>query len=73
MNDKALAEVKRELKRFQERLGDLDACTKPVADTERKQSWQPVRSPHYGGCPESSALRRSSMDLTRALAKWRRS
>lgn len=59
MRDLALAEVKRECKRMLERLADLEADVK-------------TRPGHWNR-PASSAVRRQSMDLTRALAKLRRS
>ena len=73
MNLEALANVKRELKRFQDRLSDLDKCMKPLTEEEKAQRWGHPRYRHDGrGGPETSALKRSSMDLTRALAKVRR-
>ena len=61
MNDKALralADVKRETKRMLERIADLEADIKA--------------RPGFYARPARSAVRRQSMELTRALAELRR-
>lgn len=58
MNNDAIKEAKQEAKRFLRRIEDYEA--NPSACVWNKPK-------------ESGALRRSSMDLTRALAKMRQS
>lgn len=60
MNDDHLLEAKSEAKRFLAKIAALEAEAK---------------AGHHGGhyaCPERAAVLRSSMDLTRSLAKLRR-
>jgi len=78
LNDKALSEAVAEAKRFLMRADELKACTNPQTPAERAAHEANVfggtRQPHgWIGCIESAAVRRASMDLTRALAKLRRS
>ena len=80
MKDEMLKEVVAEAKRFLARVDALHACRKPLTAAEQEERdrrsafWTLGRNPHdaRGGCKESSAVRRASMDLTRALAKLRR-
>lgn len=61
--DKKISTVKREIKRFLEK-------EKELAEAKAKSKWRK----YEGSCPkESGALRRASMDLTRALADMRKS
>jgi len=60
MDSTALAEAVSEAKRFLERANTL----RNIAKTDKDVLW--------GGSPATSAVRRASMDLTRALAKLRR-
>lgn len=72
MTDQQIAEARRETERFLMRLDELKACRKPQTAEEKAQRWGRPRFPHTGSCPETAAIRRASMDLTRALAKLRR-
>ena len=56
----SIDEVKREVKRFSERLLAVEPHVR-IREDDRME-----------GRPETAALRRSSMDLTRALARLRR-
>mgnify|MGYP001581689419 CR=1 FL=1 len=60
MNDTSLKKAESEAKRFLKAASDWRAATKGDA------------YPFLCGCKESGALRRCSMDLTRALADLRR-
>lgn len=58
-------EARAEAVRFLDRLTELELA---IVDLNR------VTMKHWGiiGCPESAAVKRASMDLTRALAKLRK-
>lgn len=73
MSPLEIATAKQEALRFLSRLDELTECRLPLTDTEKQQQWGRKRFPHGDGCPETAAIRRASMDLTRALAKLRRS
>jgi hypothetical protein len=62
MNDATLNEVLEEMNRLENRIADL----------QEKRKADNLAGLHGFGCPESGAVRRASMDLTRALAKLRR-
>ncbi len=64
MNKDQIIEAENEAKRFLERL-------KKLKETDRYKS--DYAKFDVGGCPESAALRRSSMDLAKVLAKLRAS
>lgn len=77
MTDKTLAEAVAEAKRFLARAEALQACRKPQTAAERAERERDIfagtRAPHpHYGCIESAAVRRASMDLTRALARLRK-
>jgi len=59
MDTISLARVKKQAKEFLDRVAEMEIKLKDDKEA-------------FYGCPESSALRRSSMDLTRALAQLRR-
>lgn len=61
MSEIDLTEVKSEAKRF---LGRIAAFEAHVKTQER------IHADHYA-CPERAAIRRASLDLTRALARLR--
>ncbi len=78
MTDATLREAIAEARRFLARAEALQACRKPLTASERAERerniFSGVRYPHTeSGCIESSAVRRASMDLTRALARLRHS
>ncbi|HVQ45141.1 MAG TPA: hypothetical protein VMT30_09380 [Candidatus Saccharimonadia bacterium] len=58
MNTKVIAEARAEAERFLRRLNEMDACTKHRSS--------------YDACPSRAAVKRASLDLTRALANLRR-
>lgn len=64
MNKSTITEVEAELRRFLSKLEALKATDKFKAESSKYTG--------VGGCPESAALRRSSLDLTKALAKLRK-
>ena len=57
-------EARAEAQRFLKKLDDLEHLIKH--DERQAKYWDII------GCPESAAVKRSSMDLTRALAKLRK-
>lgn len=59
MNEVTMNRAKAEAKRFLDRVAEMEIQLK-----DRNLPWY--------GCPESGALRRASLDLTRALANLRR-
>lgn len=59
MNDVTLKAAKIEAKRFLDRVAEMELRLKERGGTE------------FFGCAESGAVRRASMDLTRALARLR--
>lgn len=63
MNKQTITEVEAELRRFLSRLEALKSTEAYKAEQGKYD---------VGGCPESAALRRSSLDLTKALAKLRK-
>lgn len=66
MDDKKISTVKREIKRFLEK-------EKELAEAKAKAKYTYDGRQYEGSCPkESGALRRASMDLTRALADLRK-
>lgn len=78
MTTDALTTAIAEARRFIERAQALQACRKPLTASERAERERDIfsstRYPHTEfGCMESSAVRRASMDLTRALARMRAS
>lgn len=62
MNDMDLRDAKAEAKRFQDRIAEFEVHVKMQAGGH---------GDHYA-CPHRAAIRRASMDLTRALAQLRR-
>lgn len=71
MNRIAVEQARREAQRFIERCNTLLATDVDTYDaaTERRL---PARWKYYGAPKEQGAVRRASMDLTRALAEMRR-
>lgn len=63
MNKETIIEVEAEAKRFLDRLKKLKETDRYKADYAKYD---------VGGTPESAALKRASMDLTKALAKLRK-
>lgn len=63
VSKEVVKEVRAEMSRLSERLDDIE--TKWKEDTGREYSWHHPR--------ESGAVKRASMDLTRSLAKLRKS
>ncbi len=61
MNKETLTEVEREVKRFVERL-----------ETVKKSEDYKAEHSYFFGSPETAALKRSSMDLSRALSRLRK-
>lgn len=73
MNRNDLKIVKSETERFLAKIKALEALEKATLKAQRGSS----NKDEYDfllqfGCPETSAVKRSSLDLTRALAKLRR-
>lgn len=66
-----MEDARLEAERFLQRLRELVACRKPLTSVELGRPGY-VRNPHAGGCPETAAVRRASLDLTRSLARMRR-
>ena len=58
-----LSKTRKELERFTDALDEME---KAISENEYLHS-----SDHIYGCPQSGSLKRSSMDLTRMLAKLR--
>lgn len=65
MTIQQLQEAKQESERFLNRIKELESRVK-------KDGWLKWESGYISGCSESGAVRRSSMDLTRTLAKLRK-
>lgn len=63
MNKETVVEAKAEVKRFLKRLEELEK----TANYKEGKDYTEV-----GYCPESAALKRSSMDLSKSLAKLRK-
>lgn len=63
MNKDTVIEAKAEVNRFLKRLEELEK----TGNYKEGKGYSEV-----GYCPESAALRRASMDLTRSLAKLRK-
>jgi hypothetical protein len=79
MNDKSLAKAKAEARRFLDAVKDMEAAgvrrKAQDDDYRRRIGAVPFTSPALNfaiGTKESAALRRISMDLTRALAEMRK-
>jgi hypothetical protein len=64
LNKETIIEAENEVKRFLQRLKELKETEEYKAESSRYS---------ISGCTESGAVRRASMDLTRALAKLRKS
>jgi hypothetical protein len=63
MNKETIIEAENEVKRFLQRLKELKETDEYKSDSSRYS---------ITGCTESGAIRRASMDLSRALAKLRK-
>lgn len=65
LNVETLKEVEEETRRF---LNKLEKFKKAVA---KSYSWKEYKTPPLP-CPESAELKRSSLDLTKSLARMRK-
>lgn len=63
MNVSVVNEAKSELARLQKAIKQLDNVSKLGCDKLNE---------YYAGCPETAAVKRASMDVTRVLARLRR-
>lgn len=77
MRAETIEEAESVAREFLRRAELLRACNKPFCADEQRDG-KPTGHTTYGdrwsgGCAETSALRRQSMELTRALAKLRKS
>lgn len=72
MNSADIEDAQQEAERFLRRIKELIGCRKPLSDYETRTGGYRRRQ-HSGDCPETAALRRASMDLSRSLSKMRRS
>lgn len=78
MTDETLGIAIAEARRFLDRAQALQKCRRPLTAAEKaareRDIFSQKRSQHSEyGCIESAAVRRASMDLTRALARVRAS
>jgi hypothetical protein len=74
MRIQIIKEVEEDLRRLQARLADLKKTdsyargSKTLKDSSCHENWKG----YLWGCPETAAVRRASLDLTKSLAKLRR-
>lgn len=72
MNRQQIKDAKAEAKRF---ITDCDAALDRLDDELEQNSWRtdgPQPGDHSSGSRQTGQLRRTSLDLTRALARMRR-
>jgi hypothetical protein len=70
-----LYKAHREARRFLERIDELEERLNelPLDDKSNSPETEPRKMLIFSGCKETAAVKRASMDLTRALADLRRS
>jgi len=72
MDNLDLLVATQEAHRFLRRVQELEDCQKPLTLGEQLRDYGKKRHWHDGrGCLETAAVKRASLDLTRALSKLR--